>query len=1278
MKINYNKNLINFLFIILFIISPQISFSQCYNGTVNRHAGTWHSNLYIGASKNSSANYLVAWGESSQLLTTGSGTVYCVPTIVPSSNYIGIPIEVRAASSDGRSGFNIFVLRTEDLTTPANNKIYLYGDGTLPASFGASGLPTSGSEFSAKIPSGVTMADIAFVKVSPISLAIVTKTSGNVYITSIAANSTSVLFGDNLGAASNGNNWHKVLTASGTALSGVTKLSLSAGGALALSGTNVYFFGKNGYIPTSNSTIAKVNTTYAKLLNDPNLTTPYFPTLVSGETTTDVVCLGDGTATTNLYFLTSKGRVYVNGSNAAGELGNGSATSVNQSTFVTVTFPAEVNNSTNPIVKIDGSTESSTDVTAMGAMDQNGNLFTWGDNDGSMIGGASTYYVTPKKINFEPNATLTANTSTVIPINDFTIGGHFSCAFDNTNDAYWYLGHFKTASMGALGNDPLNSNAAYCTEDINQQYFFRVDNTSIDFGFNCSNAIPTATVSTTNLSGFSTCSGLASSEKSFTVSGVNLLSDISIAAPTGYEISLTSGGPFTSSPSLTITPTSGTVITTTIYVRLKSNATNGASGNIEVSSTNAATQNVASGTGVVNALPSSLTGTDGSRNGTGTVTISGAVTTGETIDWYANSSGGSPLSGGTGTTSFTTPSISSTTIYYAQARNTTTGCVSTSRTAVTATVQSNATPSISTSGTLSAFTACSGTVSSEQNFSVSGINLVSNITITAPTGYEVSLTSGGTFTDSVALTPSSNTVSSTTIYVRLKNNASNGATGNVVCSATNAISVDVSTGTAVINALPSSPTGTNGSRIGTGTVDISGSVTTGETIDWYANSSGGSPLSGGTATTSFTTPSISSTTIYYAQARNTTTGCVSTSRTAVTATVLIPTISTSGTLSAFTACVGTVSSEQNFSVSGINLVSNITITAPTGYEVSLTSGGTFTDSVDLMPTSNTVSTTTIYIRLKSNASNGASGNVVCSATSAASENVSVGTATVNALPSISVTLTLCVGATTQLTGSATAAVSSAWVSATTGVATISGTGLVTGQSSGTSLITYTNSNGCIITSTVTVNALPSITLASSATDVAYDVNGQNTSITYSGATGSPTTYSIAWNSSPSNSFVAVSDANLTSSPISLAIPAGTAVGTYTGTFTVKNVLQCTNSYSFTVKINDVTAPIITHPTSTTLNTCSLTLSENTSGVTIYTANESVTWSITGGDDQAKFSISPTGSLTFIAPYPIHAYPTDTAPTNSYIVEITATDAAGNYSRQLLTVNISPFCGNWGN
>src|SRR5206468_3449659 len=83
--------------------------------------------------------------------------------------------------------------------------------------------------------------------------------------------------------------------------------------------------------------------------------------------------------------------------------------------------------------------------------------------------------------------------------------------------------------------------------------------------------------------------------------------------------------------------------------------------------------------------------------------------------------------------------------------------------------------------------------------------------------------------------------------------------------------------------------------------------------------------------------------------------------------------------------------------------------------------------------------------------------------------------TVNALPAITGTLSVCVGSTTQLAGSGTAAASNPWVSATPAVATVNSTGLVTGVAAGTSVITYTNNNGCSITATVTVNALPTIT-----------------------------------------------------------------------------------------------------------------------------------------------------------------------------------------------------------
>src|SRR4030095_13660192 len=84
------------------------------------------------------------------------------------------------------------------------------------------------------------------------------------------------------------------------------------------------------------------------------------------------------------------------------------------------------------------------------------------------------------------------------------------------------------------------------------------------------------------------------------------------------------------------------------------------------------------------------------------------------------------------------------------------------------------------------------------------------------------------------------------------------------------------------------------------------------------------------------------------------------------------------------------------------------------------------------------------------------------------------TVTVNPAPTITGTLTVCIGQTTQLTGSGTPAATNPWVSATPGVATVSNTGLVTGVSAGTSVITYTNNSGCSVTATVTVNPNPTI------------------------------------------------------------------------------------------------------------------------------------------------------------------------------------------------------------
>ena len=108
----------------------------------------------------------------------------------------------------------------------------------------------------------------------------------------------------------------------------------------------------------------------------------------------------------------------------------------------------------------------------------------------------------------------------------------------------------------------------------------------------------------------------------------------------------------------------------------------------------------------------------------------------------------------------------------------------------------------------------------------------------------------------------------------------------------------------------------------------------------------------------------------------------------------------------------------------------------------------------------------------------------------------------------------------------------------------------------------------------------------------------------------------------------------------------------------------------TVANVDDAAPIITGPSGGAGAAAStITVNENQTGVTRVIANEAVTWSITGGNDQGKFQIAADGTITFVAAPDFEA-PTDSDTNNSYILTITATDAAGNRSVQTITVNVA--------
>lgn len=91
---------------------------------------------------------------------------------------------------------------------------------------------------------------------------------------------------------------------------------------------------------------------------------------------------------------------------------------------------------------------------------------------------------------------------------------------------------------------------------------------------------------------------------------------------------------------------------------------------------------------------------------------------------------------------------------------------------------------------LSAFTQTIGTPSFQQTFTISGANLTNDITINAPTNFQVS-SNGSTWANSFTITQSGGSVSATTVYVRLNAGANGTYTGNVDCSTTGGSTVSV-------------------------------------------------------------------------------------------------------------------------------------------------------------------------------------------------------------------------------------------------------------------------------------------------------------------------------------------------------------------------------------------------------------------------------------------------------------------------------------------------------
>ncbi|MFM7327500.1 MAG: beta strand repeat-containing protein, partial [Bacteroidota bacterium] len=310
--------------------------------------------------------------------------------------------------------------------------------------------------------------------------------------------------------------------------------------------------------------------------------------------------------------------------------------------------------------------------------------------------------------------------------------------------------------------------------------------------------------------------------------------------------------------------------------------------------------------------------------------------------------------------------------------------------------------------------------------------------------------------------------------------------------------------------------------------------------------------------------------------------------------------------------------------------------------------------------------------------------------------------TVNPLPAITGSNTVCAESSITLTAAGgTAAAGNPWSTSNTSIATVSATGEVTGVAAGAAVITWTNSNGCASSLSVTVNAKPvisgtltvceggSVSLSGSGTPAAenawvssspavatIDATGKvtavspgTTTITYTESSGCSTTATVTVNLKPvitgtpdlcsgsATTLSATGTPAVTNPWVSSDTQVATvsATGTVTGVAAGTSVITfttaegCSATYTVTVKAQPANPGPITGPAEVfelTTHTYSI---DAVPGVSTYNWSLPTGWSGT----------STTNSITVVAG------------TEGGVISVTVTVDGCTSAASTLTITMKP-------
>jgi len=630
----------------------------------------------------------------------------------------------------------------------------------------------------------------------------------------------------------------------------------------------------------------------------------------------------------------------------------------------------------------------------------------------------------------------------------------------------------------------------------------------------CANSGASITIIGTNLTGATAVTFNGINAASFSVPNSTTINAVFPASATTGPIVVTTPSGTATSTSFTVNPLPATVSVSgggTFCGSATLTASNGSDGTIYfqgttsngTSTTTPSTSQSVTSSGTYYFRAQSAAGCWGTQ-GSATVTINAApaitsqpATTIAPICQNSPSTALSVAATGTGLT-------------YQWYQNTTAS--NTGGTAITGATATSYTPATSAAGTSYYYCIVSGTCTPAAASNISGA-----VTINALPA-DVTVSGSGTFCGSATLT-ASNGGDGTIYFEGITSNGTSTATPSasqvVTASGTYYFRAQSASGcwgtqgnaTVTINNT-SAPTGSTSQTFCAQTnPTVAELKATGTGIQWYAASTGGTALA--------TTTLLVDGSHYYAS--QTVSGCESATRLDVTVTFTNPPAAPAG------------NSTQSFCAINNPTVANLT---PTGSNIKWyadASGGTA-----LASTTSLVDGTHYY----------ASQTSGCESTDRLDVTVTI---TNPAAPTGNASQAFCASINPTVADLAATGNSIQWYSAaSSGTALANTTTLV----NGTHYYASQTVSGCQSTTrfdvTVMINTAPSINPASTAASVCYSTDAQTTTLTYS-ATNNPTTYSISWNASPANSFAPLTNAPLNGRPVTIAIPAGTASGTYTGT-----------------------------------------------------------------------------------------------------------------------------------